>query len=1171
MDARQASTALAVVTTPSKQETAQIPAFHLRFHQIAFSLPPVVLSDGGQPYNSSTVARIESAPARHQGQDSNDSNDSESNVGAPPNNAEQGRHQLVVASPSRIDMAKQAYGQSSPGAEHYIDLQRRWQLEQQQKKSQQSIARQREELEQQERDRLKRKVDAGVAAVLCDLPHAGTPIHEPIVGKYSQAASPHDQRMRKLAEQRRFKNALSIVGNERSKKHLIERLTLVPQTKQSLSQVSGSPGPVMKHPQDTIAVLQQWQTELKDMLRPTPHTRPNFAKKGKIGKPQLSALPDVDLRYSTLSKQQNSSGAVGPSSRRGTPITPLKNTRMQGVHGHALDIYGGRADNDADVFSGRELPEEVRENLKQRVDKYVGSGFWNDPVGSTIAEPLTIESFTVAGKHKFRYTQRAHEASDIIKSAWRESRKRRNAAAVKIQAMLRAWHPRQAIAHWKFLRFHAVRRAQAAYKSHYAHKWRVVTLVQSVARMWMRRRRHLGAMTIQRLVRLIRNRRRAAHVILAIMRHHAFRGKLRRHRAAKAIQATWRKHRYRIPVMIQAMYRGFSRRTKFRKRIALLYRTERERRIREDLFVVENRADSLQRALAFVNSHEGETLVEALWQRCDAEMKDEKLRISQLQSEIDRQSALLSLEFDVYDLDGSGLIDGDEFKFLLKERGIFMEPHEIDEVLDHLDPTKARRVTFAAFKTWRSQFNQFGHNFNVREMFSTGAEGFASGFRSAMQLLAKQVKRDIERRRLQQESLKNDKAGRTGRRLARAKIVREFIRQDKRNLRETFRALQPNNHPPFSCPRCMGGFISELRLKYHQSRLCNGVDPSRTLPGEPRPAPLQVSGVSLSVAQEPNVRGAIASIHPEIPRPEAVVQEMKSLEKYDPVKEHKVVEAAEAAAARQALVFFKTTNWGKLQVAKMVAAHRPQRLQFEKDLFGPRPVGQPAETSAQKKRRQQAIRRYNAEIIFKEHDIDASGTLDADELHSVLDGLGMVVTPSDIAAIRSQIDTNSDGTIDFDEFCSWYTTANVVGRSQEEVSRMRLAKLKSDIVGFWKRALTSSLDLLFATYNLVRRARVKAGQRARREYRQRCPIINGVLDISVEKSEYDQPKDFGNVADVEDGEVGFDFEAVIANAVNQKPLPDFVAQLASDAKLENGDWEERERRREQKQRLKEVR
>jgi hypothetical protein len=99
-------------------------------------------------------------------------------------------------SPS-LQMAQSAYspggaGRAGVGAgvgaatTHYTVLQQQWAEEQRQLRMREdpAVLRQ-QQLEQRERDRFKRKVDEGVAAVLCALPVRGTPapLDDPVANR----------------------------------------------------------------------------------------------------------------------------------------------------------------------------------------------------------------------------------------------------------------------------------------------------------------------------------------------------------------------------------------------------------------------------------------------------------------------------------------------------------------------------------------------------------------------------------------------------------------------------------------------------------------------------------------------------------------------------------------------------------------------------------------------------------------------------------------------------------------------------------------------------------------------------------------------------------------------------------------------------------------------------
>ena len=79
----------------------------------------------------------------------------------------------------------------------------------------------------------------------------------------------------------------------------------------------------------------------------------------------------------------------------------------------------------------------------------------------------------------------------------------------------------------------------------------MATLLQAIGRMWIRRRRLLNVVKIQRLVRLVQRRGLAALIVTRALRRFAGRQFLRRLRATRLVQKAFRKHKYRIPILLQ--------------------------------------------------------------------------------------------------------------------------------------------------------------------------------------------------------------------------------------------------------------------------------------------------------------------------------------------------------------------------------------------------------------------------------------------------------------------------------------------------------------------------------------------------------------------------------------------------------------------------------------------
>lgn len=91
-------------------------------------------------------------------------------------------------------------------------------------------------------------------------------------------------------------------------------------------------------------------------------------------------------------------------------------------------------------------------------------------------------------------------------------------------------------------------------------------------------------------------------------------------------------------------------------------------------------------------------------------------------------------------------------------------------------------------------------------------------------------------------------------------------------------------------------------------------------------------------------------------------------------------------------------------------------------------------------------------------------------------------------------------------------------------------------------------------------------------YRETHPKISNVLDFKVDEDAYNVGADDEQlVGAVFDGLLDFDVDTIIADATEGRPVPDFLRNLAADAKLARKDWEEVQRRKELQARIAEVR
>lgn len=305
--------------TPAK------PTFHLPFREVPFSLPEVTLDDPTAASRSvvprQLTARSGSAPSP--------------SVSRPLSQFEVTQRIYKPEEPNwHVDGGSGA-GAGGAGGTHYLVLQQQWEEEQRQLRRQLDPKVQKQQLKAQKlQEQRQRRVTEGVAAVLCALPNnAGTGLDDPVADKYSEAFSAHGRRMKDLAEARRFRKAVAVVGNDRAKSKLIERLTLTnssadvhAQSNNKQHREHGNGGDDLEKPRDTIKLLEQWKEDLQDMLQPKPKTLQSSATLGnnrnnspaspkslRTLKKESKLLPVVDLRSSTLAREQQLAQAQGPS------------------------------------------------------------------------------------------------------------------------------------------------------------------------------------------------------------------------------------------------------------------------------------------------------------------------------------------------------------------------------------------------------------------------------------------------------------------------------------------------------------------------------------------------------------------------------------------------------------------------------------------------------------------------------------------------------------------------------------------------------------------------------------------------------------------------------------------------------------------------------------------
>jgi Ca2+-binding EF-hand superfamily protein len=81
-----------------------------------------------------------------------------------------------------------------------------------------------------------------------------------------------------------------------------------------------------------------------------------------------------------------------------------------------------------------------------------------------------------------------------------------------------------------------------------------------------------------------------------------------------------------------------------------------------------------------------------------------------------------------------------------------------------------------------------------------------------------------------------------------------------------------------------------------------------------------------------------------------------------------------------------------------------------------------------------ATQAQRMETLWESIDVDGSGSLDHDEVESMLEVLGVPAAEMDVDAAMSEIDADGDGSVDFDEFVAWYQQRNEDEAGQQAVT-----------------------------------------------------------------------------------------------------------------------------------------
>lgn len=98
--------------------------------------------------------------------------------------------------------------------------------------------------------------------------------------------------------------------------------------------------------------------------------------------------------------------------------------------------------------------------------------------------------------------------------------------------------------------------------------------------------------------------------------------------------------------------------------------------------------------------------------------------------------------------------------------------------------------------------------------------------------------------------------------------------------------------------------------------------------------------------------------------------------------------------------------------------------------------------------------------VFSMFDMDGDGTVDANELGTVMATLGVNPTAAEIAEMIEQVDTDKNGTIDFAEFCNLMVSKTKGTEDPIQEAKMIFGMIDKDGDGFINR---TDLETVVAT------------------------------------------------------------------------------------------------------------
>lgn len=136
--------------------------------------------------------------------------------------------------------------------------------------------------------------------------------------------------------------------------------------------------------------------------------------------------------------------------------------------------------------------------------------------------------------------------------------------------------------------------------------------------------------------------------------------------------------------------------------------------------------------------------------------------------------------------------------------------------------------------------------------------------------------------------------------------------------------------------------------------------------------------------------------------------------------------------------------------------------------------------------------RMDVENIFKRFDADSSGSIDASEFQAMIKDLCIPLGDNELMRTMAIVDTDGNGTIEFNEFFAWYTAdvsnAKASMTSDGSVSQSTMTRIKFQLQArkLW-RNITGASMTLEAKNRLLGKKKKEAEKRTRVQFRKSHP------------------------------------------------------------------------------------